>query len=398
MPIGGPAANVTTGDIMKRIPITAVVLLLLSTGLLLAPGSAGASEDIVRTGDTVRVTADTQGDAILAGETVRFDGNAAEDALVAGRRVTLTGTIGDDVFAAGQEIRVEGPVTADVFAAGQTVTVTATARIGDDAFLAGQTVRLEAPVGDTLRAAAQTVVLTGSVGGDAYIAGQTLEIDGSVTIGGDLYLAGDLADTELPAGLAGGQIVRDPDAFDRWEGEWEDRDHGPPRDWDRGDGIGVWGSLAFVLSLIVTGAVLTTVAPDLTRGAGSTIRSTPVKAGLFGLLVLFGWPLAATVFMITLIGIPIGMVLFLTFWVVLLLGWLLAAFAIGDLVVASGSIAPRPWVRFAAFAIALLVLQAITWIPVVGGLIALLVLLMGLGALALDVMGRRRPPPAPAST
>ncbi len=380
---------------MKRTTIAAVVLMLLSAGPVLAPGPAGASDDIVRTDDDLHIVADTQGDVILLGETVRFDGNAGEDALVAGRRVTLTGSIGDDVYAAGQEVRIEGPVAADVFAAGQTVTVTATATVGDDAFLAGQTVRLKAPVAANLRVAAQTVVLAGSVGGDAFLAGERLEIDGSVSIGGDLHLAGDLADMELPAGLAAGRIVRDADAWDAWA---EDRDRGDPRHRERHDGFGVWGTLAFVLSLIVTGAVLTTVAPDLTRSAGTTLRRTPVKAGLFGLLVLFGWPLATAVFMITVIGIPIGLVLFLTFWIVLLLGWLLAAFAIGDLLVASGRIAPRPWVRFAAFAAALLALQVIAWIPVVGGLVVLLVLLMGLGALALDVMGRRGPPPVPAST
>lgn len=398
---------------MNRIATLAIIPALLAVGLGGLAGPTLASPDIVDAGETVSVRTNTDGDAILAGRTVTLSGNAGEDALLAGREIMVSGTIGDDVFAAGQSVMVSGPVGGDVFAAGETVTIAPTARVGDDAYLAGRSIRIDAPISDTVRAAGRTVTVAGDIGGDAYLAGRTVDLSGRIGrdafvsaetltihpgtfIAGDVFLDEDLDPSVFPAGVVAGTIQRDGTWFN--EGD-ADTERAPQHDAHHRDhfGFGVWGALAWIVSLSATGAVLNGLAPRLTRGAGPLIRQQPVKIGLFGAGMLLGWPLIGVLAMVTIIGIPIGLSLLLTFGVLLLLGWLLAAFTLGDLLVASGRIEPRPWVRFGAFVLAVTALSLVTAIPLIGGVIGVIVLLMGLGALVATVLDGRRPAD-PAST
>ena len=114
--------------------------------------------------------------------------------------------------------------------------------------------------------------------------------------------------------------------------------------------------------------------------------------------MLIAVPIIAAVLIITLIGIPLGLLAIALYFAVLLLGHIVAAVALGDY--ALGRWLPARagaglW-RVLGFLAALAALWLVRHVPLVGGLVAMLVFLVGVGALSLRVLRPAPPPSTPA--
>jgi hypothetical protein len=92
-------------------------------------------------------------------------------------------------------------------------------------------------------------------------------------------------------------------------------------------------------------------------------------------------PLIAIVLVATVIGIPVGLLTLLAFPLVLLVAWVLAAFAVADQLFNRSRSEQTLLRRVILLLAGLLVIALIGIVPVVGPLIWLLVMLLGLGAL-----------------
>jgi hypothetical protein len=89
----------------------------------------------------------------------------------------------------------------------------------------------------------------------------------------------------------------------------------------------------------------------------------------------------AIVACITVIGLPLGIVLLLLILPLYAMGYLSAALVVGRLI--------RRQARILAFVIGLVILQLLTLIPFVGGLVGLLATIFGLGALLIALFRAR---------
>lgn len=92
-------------------------------------------------------------------------------------------------------------------------------------------------------------------------------------------------------------------------------------------------------------------------------------------------PLIAIAAMITVIGLPLGIVLLLLVLPLYVFGYLTAALVLGSAVLKKG--------RILAFAVGLVILQLLTLIPIAGGLVGFLATLFGLGVLFVAVIRAR---------
>jgi len=108
---------------------------------------------------------------------------------------------------------------------------------------------------------------------------------------------------------------------------------------------------------------------------------------------------AAVLFLISVIGAPLGLLLLFFYPVMLVLGYLTGAMAIGDLLM--GWWARRrgrtltPTMRSVALAIALLMLLLAAQIPIAGGVAVMLLLLLGLGGCSMQAYRGYARGPAP---
>jgi cytoskeletal protein CcmA (bactofilin family) len=337
-----------------------------------------------------------------AGARVNVVASDHHDVWVAGALVSVRGSINHELSAAGAEVDVDVISKGDARLAG--AIVAARGRIEKDLYVAGARLNIDARVVGSLRAAGARliigpqseidgptqiagadVIFAGNSRGTAEILGDSVQIDGriggnllvrarSVTIGRTAVLDGDvlfetLDDPQIEQGatLRGRQTVTLPRP-------------GPAEPW-----TGV-RTLAAVVVLgvgagLVAGLILLILARPLVEQAILQIRNAPWRSLLLGLAVMILTPLIAIVLVATVIGIPVGLLTLLAFPLVLLVAWVLAAFAVADQLFNRTRSEQTLLSRVILLLAGLLVVALIGIVPVVGPLVWLLVMLLGLGAL-----------------
>ena len=135
--------------------------------------------------------------------------------------------------------------------------------------------------------------------------------------------------------------------------------------------------VAVTISLLVIGMVLLSVVPAAMAAAYRAARDEAVPALGWGLLVAVVLPVASVLVMLTIVGIPLGLLGLLTLVLLYAVGYVVGALAVGRLMV------KEPASRFLAFVVGLVVLRLVGLVPAVGGLVTFLVAAYGLGAVAL---------------
>lgn len=326
-------------------------------------------------GSEVRIAQAVPADLYAAGGEVVVAESVAEDATLAGGRINVTAPVGQDLRVTGGKISIDAKVGGDLLAAGGNVSISPGSHIGGDVMLAGGDVRFAGQAMKDVKLAGGKLVLAGEVKGNARLYGRDIRLEPGARILGDLTYASRnvLSDQELA--LVAGNVRREDDAPDGNDNTGSD-----------------WMHPVFFISMLACGSILFLVFPNAVKGAEQTMRHTPVKSLALGLVLLFALPPVAILFMITVIGIPIGFGLMLLYPLLLLLGYLCAALFVGHAVAhalkQSGKTGTAWQIVFLALALLLLSLAAS--IPVLGGLMVLLVALMGMGALVQWVYRRYR--------
>jgi hypothetical protein len=153
--------------------------------------------------------------------------------------------------------------------------------------------------------------------------------------------------------------------------------------------------VAVTISLFVLGILLLALAPAAMAASQLVARNEPGRVVGWGLLIAVGLPVVSVLVMLTVVGIPLGLVALLALALVYATGYVVAALALGRTMV------KEPRGRSLAFLAGLVVLRLVGLIPFVGGLVTFVASAFGVGALA--IAGRRAartpaPTGAPAAT
>jgi len=329
--------------------MTALVLLLLF------PALAGAADP------TVGQTVVRQGPAV-ASDLYAFGGGVDVQA----GSVEIGGAVMRNVRAAGGAVTISGRVARNVNAGGGTVVVTPDGVIEGRARLVGGEVRMAGTVAKKLYAAGAVVVIGGEVQGDVELVAQEIEVLPSARIKGHLTYWSPRDARISPKAQIEGSITHNLPEL--------------PRALARtGAALFTVSRLLFVIGLIVTGIALFLLFP----GFGSD----PLKSLGLGALLCVTVPVVAILIMFTILGIPLGLILFLSYLVSLLMGFLVAAFFLGE--VGAQAFFPRArrskLVGVLCLVVALGVMALINQLPYVGGALMAAAVLVGMGAMSLHV-------------
>jgi hypothetical protein len=159
----------------------------------------------------------------------------------------------------------------------------------------------------------------------------------------------------------------------------------------RGGGGWIWTAGLMLLAAVVAGAL-----PAASQRVAQTLRTRPGFALLAGFIALVCVPVAALVFFITIIGAPLGLLTLLLYFVLLLLGYVATSITLGDWALQrwnTEAAAKTGW-RAGAAVLAVFVLGLLGSVPWLGGLLAVVAMLVGIGAIVLQLTPRS--PPAAA--
>jgi hypothetical protein len=363
---------------MKLIVFLAVALTSLTTT---AATQQTELDGKVRRGQEVVIpeSETVQGDLIASAGTVRVDGRVDGDLVATGGQVTVAGTVTGDVLVGAGSTSITGEVGGDL-------------RAGT-----GQA-RIEGRVGeDVLLGAGQAVVASGSqIGGDLIFGTGRMQMDGTVTgsvLGstGNYTRGGSVSGNEQ-VNLAEPEGAQEPTVADR-----------------------VLDILREYVSILAIGLLLLWLLPRMFRGAGDTARGRSLLSlgvgflGFVGVIVALVLLILVTVVVAVVLGLlGLGSLTGVTAFA----GVLLAAIIVFLLVLAVAFVAQavvglalgRLVVRgdgrsfgasLGALALGVLVVVLVAAIPVVGGWLEALIVLVGLGALLLTARARRRQPAEP---
>lgn len=337
-------------------------------------GTHSAFGNMFASGGDVRLTGNTMKDLYAAGGSVTVDADVAESAHMAGRTVRLNRPVGEDVYAAGYEVDIEAPVGEDLTAAGYRVEIGRNASVRGDVLASGRTILLRGPVSGNVSLSGDTVEIAAPISGSAEIRAREIRFGDGARIDGTL----DVSSRE-PVNVPANVIA-------------PDRVTANVLPADMGAFIG--NALTIVFSLIMLGlaAVFAYVLRDRLAGTRAVIASRPWGDLLLGIIAtsaLFG---SIVVLTMSLIGIPlIPLVVFATPFVILA-GYLTTAHAIGAVVIRRARLLPGNfWAAFGAILLGAIVLGLAMAIPFIGWVIAVLAVVVGVGAwLALLVWPARR--------
>ncbi|RZH68885.1 bactofilin family protein [Natrinema altunense] len=323
---------------------------------------------------TVPVLVAAQSNGQTGGTVVVEEGETVETLEGIGGSVVVRGTVTNDVSAVGGDVRVErtGSVGGDLEAAGGSVTIAGTVD-GDVAVGAGSlTIAENGTVGQDLTAGVGSATIDGTIEGDAEIGAETIRLGESASIAGDLRYDGDLeGNTDAVAGdvvedsSLGVDVAPTIQPFASW----------------------LFAAYALAVNLLL-GAALLALFPRFSDGVADRVASGPVRSGLVGLLVAVGIPVLLIALAITVIGLPLSLVGGFAFGLLLWVGTIYGRFAVAAWLLSLVRLGNR-WLALVVGLVAGAALGRLP-IPFVGGVINLLVLLLGLGALVRALYGHWR--------
>jgi cytoskeletal protein CcmA (bactofilin family) len=335
-------------------------------------------QDRFAAGRNVMVSKPVNGDLLTAGREVVVGDQVGGDVAAAGGTVRLDGNISENTYAAGGQVFVNGTLERNARIAGGTIELAPSSRIEGGASIAGGQIRVNGSVGKYLQATGGSVYINGPVNGDVDAAGGEIELGPDARIAGKLrYRSRSELKQDAGAQVLGG-IERLP---------------------FRGSAAGAVargfvGALFvfWTLGLMLLVAVLLILFPGFGNVIGM-LEARPGMSAIVGFALLVCIPVASVIFFITLIGAPLGLLSMIGYGALLIVGYLAAATVIGDLLLKRlhfASVGTIRW-RIGAAIAGIFIISLLSRIPALGGLIVFAALIMGMGAVALQMNRALRP-------
>jgi hypothetical protein len=343
-------------------------LALLIPFAVIADSSAGErvvergqiDDDYYAAGGVVDIDAVVDGDVIVAGGELLIGSRVMGDVIAAGGTLELRGAVDDDVRISGGELDIDARIGDDLVASGGSIALAAATTVGGDALLVGGEVRIAGTISGDLKVIGGDIHLSGTVLGDVELEGGEIQILDSARIEGNLkYRSPQPAVTEASVQISG-QI---------------DYEAGESKYGDRGFG------LFFSITLVVASILFYLLFPHYTVASVRRIAADPFISLGLGFVFLVVTPLLAFFMMLIVLGLWIGLSVLALYGVALLAGLLIACFFVAErgAKLFKQDISSRSR-RLISVIIAIFVMGLVQTIPLLGGLILFILLLLGLGA------------------
>ena len=330
--------------------------------------------------DQVDLAGACRDDMFLRAARLRLTGTCANDLWAAADELALDGVVDDHARLAGNKVTVSGRIGNGLLAAGVSLHLATNSPVRGGAVVAADSAILSGTIEGGLRVLANECTLSGRVDGDVYLIAGDIVIMPGTTIGGDLHYRSAAELILDPRVDLQGRLIRDT-------GPAQGPTDGPP--WsDR-----LVTQTYFLLAAWVAGVFVLGVFPGFMGRAVLGLRGATARCGLTGAIGFALLPLLALAAAFTIVGFPLGLLLGALFVALLYLGKVAVALALGAFLMRWQG--PQSLGRAAlALLVGLVPVYAAELVPGAGAPLAMLINLLGLGAL-LQALIRPAAPPLP---
>jgi cytoskeletal protein CcmA (bactofilin family) len=357
-------------------------LLYLVAFTLLLPGLTEAAT-VVRTGDSIAIAADqvVEGDFYGVGGTVAISGQVAEDMHLIGGTVTMNGegladlaivagsadvhgSIADDVRIVGGTVVVAGSVKGNLVVVANELSVLSTATIGGDVLFFGGMADVGGSVGGSVLGTSNSLRIDSSVGGAINVT------TGLLTLGERTEVAGIVSYSSLQ------ELSRSQNAVVRGQITRTEPVITP----DTSMRTAVIGFLILLFASLVVHLLLKRFAVKVVAGT----KTDQLRAFLVGFFTLFLLPIAALILLASSLGSIIGLLLFTSYFALILLAIALLGAVTGSHLMKFFRVESEVSVLTVVIGVA--VLYASVYVPVIGPVVFLFCLIITLGVVTQHTM------------
>lgn len=368
---------------MNRLSYSKVII--ACAALLLAPAYAAAAEfrmadqpsvgraevvsdDMYMAGGVVTSSGEIRGDLIAGGGSVLVSGPVSGDVIAGGGNVTILGDIGDDIRVGGGNVVINGAIAGDAVVGGGQVHLSGPS-VGGDVAVGGGTVRIDSPVSGFVKAGGGDVYINAAIGGD-------VEVDAdSVTLGPDAEIAGNFTYT------SGKEATIEEGAVVRGETAYTPRQSGAKVGAAALAGIVTLALLAKLLMSLAGAFVVLLVFRRYAHVVVEKAAANPLYEMGRGLVFLILTPIVSVILLVTVIGIPFGVLGLLGYAATLIFVSFVAPIVLGTMthkLVGKRAEHELSW-RTVLLGVVLYFILGL--IPVVGWVVKFAIMLLALGAM-----------------
>jgi cytoskeletal protein CcmA (bactofilin family) len=365
------------------------------------------NDDVVLSGGTIKLDSRIEGDLIGFCYEIVESGSVDGNFNVFCYSVQDLGSVGGSLRAFARDISCNAPVGRNFIAFGQEINIGPDAVIGRDAHIFGQDVTVESQVNGNLEVEASRAELSGKVSGKFSFEGNELIIGPNAVIDGDLdYESPEKAEIPTSARITG-EV--------RWTPS-ESKEKKEPAlftvarvfSWlipHRAYFLGLafmsmiffvgsaipfpTGLAVFILwfTLLVSGNLLLLFTGGLSSRTEKVLKEKTLPSIGLGFAIMLLIPIVSLILLLT---IFFGGMVILLYGAACFVGAVYASLFIGRRICILLNIGSESSKGYGCYSLGVVVLVALSYIPIIGYLLSLLVVMMGLGGLALAIFGGER--------
>jgi cytoskeletal protein CcmA (bactofilin family)/predicted anti-sigma-YlaC factor YlaD len=325
------------------------------------PQGETLDDTLIAAGDHVTVDGTVTGDVIAFAREVTIRGEVKGNVVSFARQIDIEGTVGGSVTGFAQYLRTRGQMQHNLYAFGQSIDVDSRARIAENVMVFASESSIEGKVGKDVQAWTNSINVS-----------EPARIDGALTARTARQGQARIA----PGTVSGRTDIRIPAPR-------------PSRYWTFS--FYVWQTI-WLTAAFLTGLILFWLFPQFSRASFNTMRELLMSAG-FGFLALVALPVAAVIAMITLVGLPLGIIALCCWFTAGYLAKIVVAGFLGRSLLGIGADPSKALVLLAG----LVPIFIATNLPYIGALINFFVVLLGLGAIVIGAYQTPRWRSAPAA-
>jgi len=307
---------------------------------------------------------------IIGGETF-ISSRVTGDVFVAGGAVEFSGQVEGDLRIIGGDVRITGDVIGDILIIGGNVFVDKQATLLNDVMLIGGDINFQSDSNKRLKVVAGKVFVDGMISGNSEITTQSLLVGSNSDISGNLSYYSPKKFNQQEGSIVTAEInynkintIRDTGIIKNTIVNF----------------LNFWLLLKFITTLIVA-FILVHIFKIFSVRVNNILSSSFFKSILIGFLSIFLLPVVILIFFISLVGLPIGLLLGLIFTILMLIAPAVSGVFIGSWIRKVFNKTNEYVVDFHSAALGVVLYTILQFIPYVGGLVRLIVLIAAFGAM-----------------
>lgn len=328
-------------------------------------------------GEEVVIDEDLMGDVYVAGGSVEVNGTIDGDLMVVGGTVTLNGNVIQDIRAGGGTILVNGVVGQNLTIGGGTVMFGPSVMVGNSIVAGAGEISLNGEVLGKVLLGGGAAKIAGNYGSDVSAQVDTIEVAPGVVIAGSLMAEAQTdAQISTEADIQGDSLVSVTPV--------EERERRSDDKMESVGGVLVKATLVeFMMKLmmgVISGSLLIYFLPKFALQLSDKVISSPMSNLGWGFVYLFLTPIVILLTMVSIVALPVSGVIALFYIFTFIIAKWVSAYAIGVKLAQNLNVKALEN-KYLGFAMGMLILNAVRFVPVLGWIVETIAFLIGMGAI-----------------